>query len=307
MKILMFGWEFPPYVSGGLGTACQGMVKGLAQLGHDIIFVMPGPAIPQTDTRIKVVSTEKADPADTSDAATDLERILIKAVASPLRPYINDSQYLALRSTYPPESYLATSGGYGRDLMAEVLRYGRAGGEIAGQERFDVIHGHDWMSVYACLEAKKVSGKPFVFHVHALEFDRSGEKVNQSIYNIERYGMEMADAVIAVSHRTKNISCSRYGISSDKIAVVHNAVTRKEDQGMRRMEKKDLRKGCPVSRAHYLSERAGLFYRSGTQGAQGTTRSDLCHGGIGGHDAPDDRKGGGTRDRQPVSFYGILA
>jgi len=234
MRILMFGWEFPPHVSGGLGTACYGMTKGLSKLGHDIVFVMPGPETADTDPHIHLVSTLQTDQPCASPETEARECITIRAISSPLRPYINDGQYRALidgRGAYPGDSYLAVSGGYGEDLVAEVLRYSRAGGVIAAGEHFDVIHGHDWMTVYAGVEAKKVSGRPFVLHMHALEFDRSGDHINRQIYDIERYGMEAADAVIAVSHYTKNMIVSRYGIAPDKVTVVHNAVDRKTGSG----------------------------------------------------------------------------
>ena len=46
MKVLMFGWEFPPYMSGGLGTACLGMTRALADDRVEILFVMPGSESP---------------------------------------------------------------------------------------------------------------------------------------------------------------------------------------------------------------------------------------------------------------------
>jgi glycogen synthase len=131
------------------------------------------------------------------------------------------------------ESYLAVSDAYGEDLMAEVGRYGLAAASIAAQRRFDIIHSHDWMTIPAGLAAKKKSGRPFVLHVHALEFDRSGEQVNQEIYDLERSGMEAADAAIAVSHYTKNMMVDGYGIPPGKITVVHNAVSRSEGAGYR--------------------------------------------------------------------------
>jgi glycogen synthase len=238
MRILMFGWEFPPHVSGGLGTACYGITKSIAKLGHDIIFVMPGPEMAEADSRIRLISTTKASLRDSAIDTASSERIMMRAFPSPLRPYMNDPQYRALaRGAYGRDSYLAVSGGYGEDLIAEVIRYSLAGGVIAAQERFDIIHGHDWMSVHASLEAKKRSGKPFVFHIHALEFDRSGDHINQQIFDIERYGMASADAVIAVSHRTKDLIVSRYGISPDKVGVVHNAVTQKTGSGVYHVEK----------------------------------------------------------------------
>jgi glycogen(starch) synthase len=240
MRILMFGWEFPPRVSGGLGTACYGITQGIAKLGHDILFVIPGPEMTEADSRIRLISASKASLQDFAINATCPEQIMIQAVASPLRPYMNDLQYrnlVSARGAYAQDSYLAVSGGYGEDLIAEVLRYSRAGGVIAAQECFDIIHGHDWMSVHASLEARKRSGKPFVFHIHALEFDRSGDDINQQVFDIERYGMVSADAIIAVSHRTKNLIVARYGISPDKVAVVHNAVTQKTGSRVYHAEK----------------------------------------------------------------------
>ena len=40
-RVLMFGWEFPPHISGGLGTACLGIAQGLAKNGVQVLFVMP--------------------------------------------------------------------------------------------------------------------------------------------------------------------------------------------------------------------------------------------------------------------------
>jgi glycosyltransferase involved in cell wall biosynthesis len=78
----------------------------------------------------------------------------------------------------------------------------------------------------AGIEAKRISGKPLVVHAHALEFDRSGDNINQSVYDIERYGFENADAVIAVSYLTRKIIIDKYGIAPEKVHVVHNAVSK---------------------------------------------------------------------------------
>ena len=110
--------------------------------------------------------------------------------------------------------------------MEEVARYAMVAAQIARDRagEFDVIHAHDWLAYYAGIAAKRVSGKPLVVHMHATEFDRSGEHVNQSVYNIERAGMEAADRVIAVSNLTRNIVIEKYGIPADKVVTVHNAV-----------------------------------------------------------------------------------
>ena len=238
VRILMFGWEFPPHVSGGLGTACEGMTRALAQMGHEIVFVLPGLERPETASHVCLVSSGTVELPST--APTVDQGLSIRTIDSPLRPYLNDTQYQSLmngRGAFPDNSYLATPGGYGETLLAEVIRYGQAGGEIAARETFDVIHGHDWMSVPAGLAARQRSGRPFVLHIHALEVDRSGEGVNQRIFHIERQGMEEADAVIAVSFYTRNTVIHRYGIDPGKVFVVHNAVRRSEGPAAYRPQK----------------------------------------------------------------------
>jgi glycogen(starch) synthase len=108
--------------------------------------------------------------------------------------------------------------------MLEVSRYALVASHIASSNEFDVIHAHDWLTYPAGIAAKKISGKPLVVHVHATEFDRSGENINPNVFDIERKGMEVADMVITVSHLTRQIVIERYGINPDKVVTVHNAV-----------------------------------------------------------------------------------
>lgn len=220
MRILMFGWEFPPAISGGLGTACFGMTKALAERGHRITFVVP--SLPDAD-RTSHLSLVAA-----SDFAAEKEDgppagVSFRPVESPLKPYMAQSDYGRLR-----ESLLASPGPYGPDLFAELERYAAAAGLIARQAPFDVIHAHEWLSVPAALRARQVSGCPFVFHVHALESDRSGGDGDARIVGIERQGLLEADRVIAVSRFTRREIVERHGIDPGKVSVVHNAVTRSE-------------------------------------------------------------------------------
>jgi glycosyltransferase involved in cell wall biosynthesis len=175
----------------------------------------------------------------------------VRTVQSLLRPYLNESRYRDLlqeqelihlawdkeRKEEKRYRLFDISEHYGPNLVAEVVRYGEVAGVIAGQQTFDVIHAHDWMTIFAGLHAKKISGKPLILHVHALEFDRSGEHVNQDIYDIERLGMSMADRIVAVSHYTKNVIVNRYGVHADKVAVVHNAVSRAEAGDVYKVER----------------------------------------------------------------------
>lgn len=121
---------------------------------------------------------------------------------------------------------LGISGDYGPNLISEVFRYALIARTIAADTDHDVIHCHDWLTITAGIEAKKVSGKPLIYHVHALETDRSGANVNPEIFKIEKQGMEAADTVIAVSYFTRRNIIDFYGIPPEKIEVVHNAVSK---------------------------------------------------------------------------------
>ena len=200
----MFGWEFPPYNSGGLGVACLGLTRALSARGADITFVMPK----KLDIKTPWARMVFADQA---------KNITLHTIDSNLTPYMTSTSYARGRKL---------DGIYGADLMAEVLRYARAGGDIAREEDFDVIYAHDWLSFGAGIEAKKISGKMLVAHVHATELDRCGgaSGINKDVYEIEKAGMEAADVVIAVSQLTKNIIVNNYGIPEGKVRVVYNGI-----------------------------------------------------------------------------------
>jgi len=243
MRVLMFGWEFPPVVSGGLGTACYGITKALTTLGNPVLFVMPRIELSRPFPLLTLISA-----SDVLNDALGRKRTLSQD--SLLQPSVNHSlmpssltgpiilrPYLQARPTggeyqepsdWPADSYLAAGVGYGIDLFDEVRRYGEAGGLIATRETFDIIHGHDWMTVPACIAARQASGKPFILHIHSLEYDRSGEEINKGIFELERLGMEKADKIIAVSHYTKTMIVSRYRIAPEKIFVVYNALSYRE-------------------------------------------------------------------------------
>ncbi len=206
MKVLMFGWEFPPLSSGGLGTACYGLTKALANRGVDITFVVPY-AVEGEAEFVKLLSTSGI--------------VKIRKVNTLLKPYMTSQEYAGARGRSKRPSI------YGNSLFEEVWRYTMAAEKIAEEEDFDVIHCHDWMTFQAGIRAKKKKNKPLVVHVHATEFDRTGNSgVNQHVYDAERKGMRHADAVIAVSNFTKNKIVGNYGINPGKVHVVHNGVER---------------------------------------------------------------------------------
>lgn len=363
MKVLMLGWEFPPHISGGLGTACFGLTQGLQHHGVEVLFVIPrargdedqrfvsvlganqvpieetvrekrvvrtpqtteertettepvyarvawtergaAPAAART-VRVRASADSPRTPSSAPESdAEPLRRVLeIIEVDSLLSPYLTERDYMArlARSPRPvlrvregvargsaplagtsaaPETVqlefetfepvtdpaairreavrvvgelrkvlvtpretitetedeierivtrppLEFSGAYGADLHAEVARYALAVAQIAKRSDFDVIHAHDWMTVPAALAAKRVSGKKLVLHVHACEFDRSGENANKVVRDIEQTGLDGADRIVCVSHYTAGVLKRRYKVDESKLRIVHNAVTHKE-------------------------------------------------------------------------------
>lgn len=201
-RVLMFGWEFPPHNSGGLGVACQGLTRAMAARGVEIIFVMPK----KLDVGAPWARFVFADTG-----------VKVRAVNSSLKPYVSGNGYARA---------LHDAAIYGASLLGEVRRYALLGGQIARDEEFDVVYAHDWLSFGAGIEAKKISGKPLIVHVHATEFDRCGGPlgINKDVYELEKSGMEAADRVIAVSQYTKDLIVRYYGIPEWKIKVVHNGI-----------------------------------------------------------------------------------
>lgn len=251
MRVLMFGWEFPPHISGGLGTACFGMTQALAQRGAEVCFVLP--RVNKGGDKNTFLKLESASGTPISER--DMERmewasgqmwssnIKYLPVGSPLMPYMTPESYaeaireMSAHTTEGGEYWhegdersftWQLKGGYGPDLMNEVYRFGRLAAAIAMREEFDVIHAHDWMTYPAAMLAKALTGKPLVVHIHATEYDRSGENINEQVAAIERAGLLAADLVVAVSQLTRNIVINRYGVPPEKVKVVYNAVMRPE-------------------------------------------------------------------------------
>jgi glycogen(starch) synthase len=239
MKIFMLGWEFPPFISGGLGTACYGLTRAMDQLGMEVTFVLPKMVESKYATHVKLLTPGSKIPVSSSKFR-ELKNVKFHTINSSLQPYTTPEQYHQrieelLRhkqqihgGSIKPASQLFITKDYSGDMYTEVHRYAAMAAELAENEQFDIVHAHDWMTYPAGIAVAAISGKPLVVHIHSTEFDRSGEHVNQMIYDIEREGMHQADKVITVSHYTRNIIISRYGVSADKVEVVYNGVERNE-------------------------------------------------------------------------------
>ena len=236
----MFGREFPPHIAGGLGTACYGMTRGLARNGVEVVFVMPRAYGDEDQRFVRVVNASDVETIGTRDHEFSeelLEKVSFIHIDSNMLPYISPEEYAAYHDEFVRsgrthewtdvwKQRYTFSGKYGANLMEEVARYAMVAAQVAKdlEGQFDVIHAHDWLTYFAGIAAKRVSGKPLVVHMHATEFDRSGENINRRVYAIEKAGMQAADRVIAVSELTRRIVIGKYGILADKVVTVHNAV-----------------------------------------------------------------------------------
>ena len=299
----MLGWEFPPFITGGLGTACHGLVKAMDRAGMEVTFVLPksvsdgavegtrgvmlrspasdlgdelpdhapppppSPAAPESlppaprtedavqravqvvrelrsrfqhvrfiDLPLEVQSVyreqETAWKRVIEERDVDERRIETLVRSGAFGDPGRITETVALQDAMPERDPAAAqiaardaaSADYGGDMLAQAHAYAGFCLEVAKRTRFDVIHAHDWLTYPAGLAVARLTGKPLVVHIHSTEFDRSGEHVNQQIYNIERRGMHGAMRVVAVSQLTKNICVARYGLPSSKVEVVYNGV-----------------------------------------------------------------------------------
>ena len=262
MRVLMFGWEFPPFISGGLGTACYGVTKGLINNGVEVTFVIPTRR-GRENSDVRVLGADEVPLLRLEEIPFFRDSKLLKKRAKiiglsskeSVSPYYTSKgsmRYMKFDGSYTAKtrreatkvktergSILEFAGNYGGRLFEEVENYGAVAESLAFLENFDVIHAHDWITFPAGVRAKLISGKPLVVHIHATEFDRSGENMNPHVYNIEKYGMQNADKIIAVSYYTKNIITKRYGINPKKIEVIHNAINREKQIQRYNIKKKN--------------------------------------------------------------------
>ncbi len=203
LRTLMFGWEYPPHHSGGLGVACQGLVRGLLKNNVAVTLVLPSPTRPEED------NLDILHPED------DLFSMV--GVRSDLQPYDSFGSFAVRTAQAGTPAEL-----YGPDLGAAVDRYTALSVDMTKDVNANVIHCHDWMTFEAGIRASKHHDKPLVAHVHATELDRTHFRPDERISARERRGLMKATRIVAVSNYTKNLLTDHYGIPADRIAVVHN-------------------------------------------------------------------------------------
>jgi glycosyltransferase involved in cell wall biosynthesis len=232
----MFGWEFPPHITGGLGTASYGLTKGMATLDDlEVIFVVPKAWGDEDQTMVRLVGANQVPVAYKKVFYKGFKRPVERIeVSSKIVPYTDPDDFWKLVKSEVSgyNFYVKTnskgkvdfSGKYDSSLMDEIYKYSVVAAVIADENEFDIIHAHDWLAYPAGIAAMEVSGKPLVIHVHATDFDRSGGSVNPDVYRIEKNGMDAASKIITVSNLTRDIVINRYNIDPAKVETVYNAV-----------------------------------------------------------------------------------
>ncbi|MFN0010325.1 MAG: glycosyltransferase [Phycisphaerales bacterium] len=287
MRVLMLGWEFPPFIAGGLGTACHGLTRALDRLGHEILFVLPRPVDKSLASHVRMFSPEAmagraqagsvnvagdvawdeaGAPAQGEAASPAFTRTRFVGVpasfSSPYPVFVKKRSVRTVKvgadetaggtnfefetdgdalaedlalvhgggggggADHGPTRFGKSGAGtgYQGDLFAEAERYARLVVALTKGEGFDVIHAHDWLTFPAGQAVARVSGKPLIVHVHSTEFDRSGEHINQRVYDIERRGMHSSMKVVCVSELTKSICTRRYDMDPGRVEVVYNGI-----------------------------------------------------------------------------------
>lgn len=226
MKALMFGWEFPPHILGGLGTASYGLTRGMAQQKDlEITFVIPKPYGDEDQSFLKLIGACNVPVVWKENSREHVEYRL----GGLMHPdeyfwYRDHIRYDYRRIGTNDIGCIEFSGRYPDNLLQEIDNYEAVASVLAHSLTFDVIHSHDWLTYPAGIFAKRISGKPLVIHVHATDFDRSRGNVNPTVYAIEKRGMDWADHIICVSDLTRRTVIEKYHIDPAKVSTVHNAV-----------------------------------------------------------------------------------
>jgi glycogen synthase len=240
VKILMLGWEFPPFFTGGLGVATYGMVKALSpKVSIKLIVPNAGGDISFTNVNIIGLNSITADQLQAEGLKISYANLTSEVHSLPLTlsPYRHTNEEI-LRNRLDPYddaiaaerklsslwSVFAPDQVYGHDILAKIGLYAQLVSQLTSNGGFDLIHAHDWITFPAGMQVKRSSKKPLLLHIHSLETDRAGEGTRNEIYHLEKEAMTAADAVVSVSQFTKDQIIKHYEIPPEKIHVIHNGI-----------------------------------------------------------------------------------
>jgi len=174
MKVLMFGWEFPPHIAGGLGTACDGLTRGLAKQNVEVLFVMPSASGDEDQSAVRIINASDVVAFEKKEEARQIfDNVHFLKVTSNLIPYLGPDEFEEAIDLEREKEWnefrisfgnkFKFSGKYGKNLMEEVMRYALVAASIARQYDFDIIHAHDWLTYMAGIAAKKSRGNPWSY------------------------------------------------------------------------------------------------------------------------------------------------
>lgn len=226
MKALMLGWEFPPHISGGLGTATYGITKGLSsQEDMDITLMLPAPSGDEDSSYMSIIGASEVPIVYQDPSREYLEERIGRVMSLEMYYHLRDHIYADFRYMLTDDiGCIQFSGKYGDNLIDEINNYSIVAGVVARADHYDLVHAHDWVTYPAGIHAKQLLGVPLVIHVHATDFDRSRGNVNPTVYAIEKDGMDHADHIMCVSELTRRTVIEKYHQDPAKVTAVHNAV-----------------------------------------------------------------------------------
>ena len=239
----MLGWEFPPFISGGLGVACHGLTRAMSRRGHQVLFAIPGPMTAGFSAQVQP-PTQDQPPAVSHIHLPDFENVEFRGLGTSITgPYQRPvetaypfTKQTAVDAPAPPvaEAGKRFSEPEPGDLFEQELpRYNElalnlARAEVKAGRKFDVVHGHDWLTFAAAAKVAGELGVPLVLHVHSTEIDRRpGETPNRRIFEAERDGLHRANVIICVSNHVAQTLQQHYDVPASKLRVIHNAVDAK--------------------------------------------------------------------------------
>lgn len=216
MRVLMLGWEFPPFFAGGIGIVCYELSKALSQQGVEVSYIMPfGPRNANPGFLKQLITAENVMP-----------NVQVHRVKTTMHAYMSEKEYEQEYRVRMLEEKAGDSGKkqlYGKNLQQEVHNFAHRAMTIADFQEFDVIHCHDWMTIPAAIGIKQRTGKPLIVHVHNTVFDRYLNDSNRVEYDIEQKGLQEADRVLCVSNFIRQTILENYDVDPNKVGVMHNA------------------------------------------------------------------------------------
>lgn len=218
----MIGWEYPPHNSGGLGVACQGMTEALSEEHTDLYFTLPSKAPDVSHMKVLNCIHPSWSKGEKDFAEPPFFAYDASTESSKQKPITFDLSKLHTL----PQSQMELRVQQYSELVAQQAKL--------HEHEFDVIHAHDWMSYPAAIQAKRITNKPFIAHIHSTEIDRVPHGAGSPyITQTEYLGLQAADVVIAVSYYTKRLLVNHYHVDPEKIVVVHNGIVPLQDPDAR--------------------------------------------------------------------------